>query len=125
GRPIPYQASAIPQVAARPLTALVGRVCLAIIFLVSGVGKFTDLGASIGYARSAGLPWPEGMVPLAGVVEIVGGLSILFGALTRIGALALAVFLVPAALYFHDYWTLTGPERQAQMIHFLKNLAIF
>ena len=125
GRPISVSEQTLPQVAARPATALVGRVFLAAIFLVSGVSKFTDMGSSIAYAESAGLPWAEGLVPLAAVVEVLGGLSILFGAVTRIGALALAGFLVISAFYFHDYWNLVGAERQAQMAHFLKNMAIF
>lgn len=125
GRPAPEEAAAFPQVAARPATALLGRVFLATIFLVSGVAKFFDLQSTISYAETAGLPWPEGLVPLAAVVEVLGGLSILFGVLARIGALALAGFLVLAALYFHDFWNLGGAERQAQMIHFLKNMAIF
>jgi putative oxidoreductase len=125
GRPISAREHTLPQVAARPATALVGRVFLATIFLVSGLSKFGDFDSSIRYAEAAGLPWPEGLVPLAAVIEVLGGLSILFGALTRIGALALAGFLVIAAFYFHDFWTLAGAERQIQMAHFLKNMAIF
>lgn len=125
GRPDPDQADTVPQVAARPATALVGRAFLATIFLISGITKFIDLESSISYADAAGLPWPEGLVPLAGVVEVLGGLSILFGVLARVGALVLAGFLVAATYYFHDFWNFGGLERQAQMIHFLKNMAIF
>jgi putative oxidoreductase len=124
GRPIPEQAYTVPQVAARPTTALIGRVCLATIFLMSGVTKFVDLESSIRYATTVGLPWPEGLIPLGAAVEVLGGLSILFGVVARIGALALAAFTAIATFYFHDFWNFGGLERQAQMIHFLKNLAI-
>ncbi len=124
GRPIPEQAYTVPQVAARPATMLVGRMFLAAIFLISGVSKFIYLESTIEHAEAAGLPWPAGLVPLAGVVEVLGGLSILFGVLARIGALTLAGFLVLAAYYFHDFWNFGGAERQAQMVHFLKNMAI-
>jgi putative oxidoreductase len=124
GRPIPEQAHMVPQVAARPTTALIGRVFLATIFLISGVTKFVDLESSISSAAAVGLPWPEGLIPLGAVVEVLGGLSILFGVVARIGALALAAFTVIATFYFHDFWNFGGLERQAQMIHFLKNLAI-
>ena len=41
-----------------------------------------------------------------------------------LAALGLFVFLIPTTLTFHNFWTLEDPERQQQMIHFLKNLAI-
>lgn len=125
GRPLPQRTYSVPQVAARPATALVGRVCLATIFLVSGIGNLLDLPGTIAYAEAAGLPWARGMVLLAAVLEVVGGLSILLGLLARIGALGLAVFLLLAAFFIHDFWNFVGPERQMQQIHFLKNLAIF
>ena len=41
------------------------------------------------------------------------------------GAAFLAVFLAAATFYFHDFWTFSNPiDREAQVIHFLKNLAI-
>ncbi|MFO7562474.1 MAG: DoxX family protein [Enhygromyxa sp.] len=125
GRPTSDESLALPRVAARPATTLFARVALATIFIVAGVSKFADMGGSIAYGQSAGLPWPAFAVPLGAVVEVVGGVSILFGLLTRIGALALALFLAVAGFYFHDFWNLAGAERQMQMIQFLKNLAIF
>jgi putative oxidoreductase len=70
---------------------------------------------------------PAAQVLLVGAIafEVAGGLSILLGYRPRIGAVLLLVFLVLATYYFHDFWKVEdAKERQDQMVHFLKNLAI-
>jgi putative oxidoreductase len=56
---------------------------------------------------------------------LIGGLSLLAGAWTRIGAAFLFVFLAAATFYFHDFWMIADPaQRQLQIIQFMKNMAI-
>ena len=56
---------------------------------------------------------------------LIGSLSLAAGAWTRMGAAFLAIFLAAATFYFHDFWTFANPvDREAQVIHFMKNLAI-
>jgi putative oxidoreductase len=98
---------------------LLGRVLLAVIFILSGVGKVAAPGATQGYIASVGMPMPLVAYIAAVVVELGGGLLLLIGYRTREAALALAIFSVVAALAFHNNFA-----EQNQMIHFLKNLAI-
>ena len=103
---------------------LTGRILITSIFLMSGFGKIADWSGTAGYMASKGMP----MVPLfligAIVFELGGGLSVLLGFKTRTGATALAIFLVPATLIFHNFWTLDGMEQQMQMAMFMKNFSI-
>jgi len=109
-----------------PLTnaAVVGRVLLSAIFLMSGLHKITA------WSQTASGMKAEGMVAvpvfLAGaiVLELAGGLSVLLGFKARFGALLLIVFLIPTTLIFHDFWQYSGDQMQNQMQHFMKNLAI-
>jgi putative oxidoreductase len=64
------------------------------------------------------------LLPLAGIVEIGGGLAILLGAQARTAAMLLFLYLIPATFVFHNFWGQTGMEYVNQMHHFLKNLAI-
>ena len=123
GRPIetvPDTSIRVP----RSTTALVGRMLIAAIFVISGVAKLADLAQTAGYMTSAGIPAAHGLAIIAGLGEILGGLMLLFGFLTRIGALGLALFLIPTTLLFHQFWALTGQEAQMQLVNFLKNVAI-
>lgn len=60
------------------------------IFVAFGIGKFSDHAHEVGSFASYGLPSPDAFVYLIGVLEIVGGLLLIAGLLTRLAALALA-----------------------------------
>lgn len=99
--------------------ALIARMSIAAIFLLSGLSKLTAPAGTIGYIASAGLPLPEVGYAIALLVEIVGGLLLVVGYRTRVVAAALALFTVAAAIFFHN-----ALGDQNQFIHFFKNLAI-
>lgn len=103
----------------------VGRIALAVIFVMSGLQKFMDLGATAGAIASKGLPVPMVLAAMSAAAELGGGLLIVIGWQTRWAALALAFFTLVAAYFFHDFWHMEGAARQANMIHALKNLSIF
>jgi putative oxidoreductase len=105
-------------------TALVARILISAIFLVSGFAKLTDPAGAVGYMNMAGVPYADTLVYVAGLAEILGGLSLLVGFMTRIGALGLFLFLIPTTLYFHAFWNMTGADAKMQMVNFMKNLAI-
>lgn len=98
---------------------LIGRLLIATIFLVSGIGKLMAPSGTIGYIASVGLPLPELAFAGALAVELGGGLLLVLGYRTRWIAAALAVFSVVSAVLFHN-----ALGDQNQMFHFLKNLAM-
>lgn len=106
------------------ITALVGRFLLSAIFLASGVHKLTAWSETVVRVEQEGLATAPLFLAIAVVLELGGGLSLLLGYKTRLGALALIAFLIPVTAIMHDFWTYDGPERQTQMINFMKNLAI-
>lgn len=104
--------------------APIGRLLFALIFLVSVPLHFQHAG--IAYAAQAGTPLAGLLVPLAGLLALFGGLSVLFGYHARIGALLLALFLVPVTLIMHAFWS--APDATSAMLErvmFMKNLAMF
>ncbi len=105
-------------------TALVGRILLAAIFLVSGIAKLTDTAGTAGYMTAIGIPNAELLAVFAGIAEITGALAIASGFLTRLGALGLLAFLIPTTFLFHAFWSFEGAEAKLQMVNFMKNLAI-
>jgi len=100
-------------------TALVGRILLAVLFLMSGVGKLGAPAGTQAYIAAAGLPAPLLAYLVAVVVEVGGGLLLIVGYQTRIVAVIMALFTLAAAFGFHNNFA-----DQNQMIHFMKNLAI-
>jgi putative oxidoreductase len=103
----------------------IGRIIFAVMFLLSGGEKFMDLDGIAQMIAGKGLPMPQLLAIATATLELGGGLLIILGWQTRIAALALAVFTVVAAYFFHDFWNLPhGAERVAQMVHAMKNLSI-
>lgn len=103
---------------------LVARILLSFMFIQAGFGKLGDIQGSMAYTASGGLP--GFMIFPAIAIEALGGIAILVGFQTRWAALALAVFCVVAAYFFH-YVPAQGMEAAAargQMINFSKNLTI-
>ena len=104
--------------------ALVGRVLLALIFITSGFGKIAGFAGTAGYIASKGLPMASVVAALTIVIELGGGLAILFGFFTRYAALVLAVFTVLAGIIFHNYWGVPADQVMMQQINFWKNISI-
>lgn len=104
---------------------LLGRVLLSLIFVMSGFGKIFSFSSTTGYMQAQGMPLAWFFLIGAIVFELAGGLSVMVGCWTRLGAALLLIFLVPATLIFHAFWTLPEAEQQVQMIMFMKNLSIF
>lgn len=101
-----------------PRAVALVRLAIAFVFVSEGVQKFL-YPAALGAGRFAkiGIPAPEVMGPFVGVVEIVGGLLVLVGLLTRLGALALLIDMVVAItstkipiLIGHGFWGFADPS---------------
>jgi putative oxidoreductase len=96
-----------------------GRVLLAAIFVLSGIGKLADPSGSAGYIASVGLPAPQLALWGAIAVELLGGLALIAGYKVRLVAAVLAAFSVVTAALFHAQF-----GDQTQLIMFLKNIAM-
>ncbi len=99
--------------------ALIGRLLIALPFLLSGIGKIATPALTQGYIASVGLPLPLLGYAIAVAIEVGGSVVLVLGLKTRLVAVAMAGFTIATALAFHTSFT-----DQNQMIHFLKNLMI-
>jgi putative oxidoreductase len=101
----------------------IGRIFYVVIFLMAVPGHFSK--GTIAYAAQAGVPYPQYLVPLSGVIALLGGLSILLGYHAKIGAWLLVLFLVPVTLSMHNFWAVTDAQAaMMQQIMFMKNVSM-
>lgn len=103
---------------------LTGRILIALIFILSGISKIAGFDGTVGYIASQGLPLPQLLAIGTILVEVGGGLLLVFGWRARWAALALLVFTGLAAVLFHNFWAVPADQAQNQMIHFMKNLSM-
>jgi len=96
---------------------LAGRLMLAQIFLIAGIGKISGYAATQSHMIAMGVP--GSLLPLVIALEIFGGLALVLGWQIRWTAFALALFCVASALIFHNDFA-----NVMQKINFMKNIAM-
>lgn len=107
------------------IVLIVGRVLFAVLFISSGVSHLAKLEAMTGYAQYKKIPAAKLSVILSGLMILLGGLYIAFGIYADLGALLIALFLVPAAFLMHAFWKETdATAKQNESIGFFKNLSL-
>jgi putative oxidoreductase len=100
-----------------PYTALVGRLLIAGLFVLSGWGKIAGYAGTQAYMQHAGVP--GGLLPLVILLELGGGIAIIIGLYTRPVALLLAGFSFIAGYLFHA----SSPD-EMQHIMYLKDIGL-
>ena len=107
------------------LIIVIGRILFGGFFLMSGINHFTKLEAMTGYAQYKKVPAAKLSVIISGLMILVGGLYIAFGVYADLGALLLALFLIPAAFMMHAFWKETdATAKQNETIGFFKDLSL-
>lgn len=102
---------------------LLGRILYSAIFIIASFGHFSK--NVIAYAASAGVPMADVLVPVSGIIALLGGLSILLGYKARLGACLLVIFLLPVTFMIHTFWRIEDPMMASiQQAMFLKNLSM-
>ncbi len=107
------------------LAALIGRILLAAVFVLSGINKLGNFDDTAAFMSSAGLPMAGFLLVPTIAIELLCGLLIVIGWQTRVASVVLLLFMVPVTAVFHNPWAAADAAlAQQQMIHLLKNLAI-
>ena len=104
---------------------LVGRMLLALLFVLSGFGKIPGFEGTAANIANHGFPAPHFFAAVAILFELGGGLAIVLGWKTRWAAAALILFMIVITPIYHRFWGGLPPEVAAnQHIHFMKNVSI-
>ena len=99
------------------IAAVLGRLLLAVMFIVSGVQKLVDPAPTAAMLEATNLPAVLALP--VGLFEAVAGVLLAVGLMTRLVAVALAAFVALTIFFFHNQF---GDPLQATLA--LKNLAI-
>jgi uncharacterized membrane protein YphA (DoxX/SURF4 family) len=103
---------------------LIARLCLAAVFLYSGVDKLWHWRSSVAEVKGDGLPWPAVFAGATVLTQLVGGCLVAMGFLAWLGALLLAGFTVAATLLGHRFWLRRGAEFRHEVTTSLEHVAI-
>jgi putative oxidoreductase len=104
--------------------ALVGRILLGSIFVLSGFQKLMGFSGLVAGIAGKGLPMPEVLAVLTVAIELGAGLLLVVGWKARWAALLLFLFIIPVSLVYHNFWAMDGAQAAMNKVQFLKNVSI-
>ena len=107
------------------IALVAGRVLFALLFISSGVNHFTKNSAMTAYAEYKKIPMAKIAVYVSGLMILLGGIYIALGFYADLGALLIAVFLIPTAFLMHAFWKESDATAKSnEMIAFFKDLSL-
>lgn len=109
----------------RDVTDLIGRIFLATIFIFEAVDSILYFDKTKLAMTAHGVTWNQDFL-LYGAIFLLtaGGLMVLFGYRSTLGAVLLLMYWVPVTFIVHDFWVYPKEELREQSILFMKNIAI-
>jgi putative oxidoreductase len=107
------------------LLLTVGRVLLALYFLIPGIMKFVSWDMHIQLMEKHNMPFVPVLLALVGIFQIVAALMLIANRFTGIVALLLAGLVLIINISLHDFWNFSGLDGAHEMQNFIKNLGIF
>jgi putative oxidoreductase len=108
----------------REYELVLARVLIASLFLVAGLRKVMNWSATMAGFSKLGIPFVEVVLPLVVLLELAGGLMLVFGWRVRWVAFVLAAFTLVAGIIGHAFWNADAAQFGNQLNHFLKNVAV-
>ena len=107
------------------IALIVGRVLFALLFISSGVNHFAQNSAMTAYAKYKKIPMAKISVYISGLMLVLGGIYIALGFYADLGALLIAIFLIPTAFLMHAFWKESDATAKAnERIAFFKDLSL-
>lgn len=106
------------------LLLLIGRIGISSLFIWAGFAKIRQWRGTVEYMKSRKIPWIGFSLPVAILVQIVGGLAVLLGYEIHFATILLIIFTIPAAVIFHDFWHFEDEMRTIEKTFFMKDMAI-
>lgn len=104
---------------------VIGRIIVGLFYLYPAYENIFMTNMKVGYAASKGVPMPEMLVPLSGLLLLIGGLSLLTGYRPKLGVAAILLFLIPVTLTMHNFWAIQDPMMWMVEFHsFLANVGL-
>jgi putative oxidoreductase len=109
----------------RDITDLIGRIFLSAIFIFEAIDSTLFFGKTKDAMTEHGLMWSQDMLLYCAIfLLIMGGLMVLLGYRSTLGAIMLLMYWVPVTFIVHDFWNAPRSELREQSILFMKNIAI-
>ena len=97
---------------------------LAILFVAGGFATLRDPKPRAAQLARLGFPFAALSVRVNATLMVVAGLALATNYYPVAASVVLAILLIPTTIFGHAFWLEKGHDRQVQLGHFVKNLAV-
>lgn len=109
----------------KDITDLIGRIFLSAIFIFEVVDSILYMDKTKATMTQYGLTWNQDLLLCGSIFLLVlGGLMVLFGYRSTLGAILLLLYWTPVTFLVHDFWNYPKDQLRIQSILFMKDVAI-
>lgn len=109
----------------RDVIDLIGRIFLATIFIFEAIDSMLYFDKTKQTMAEHGINWSQDFLLYGAIFLLVmGGLMVLTGYRSTLGAIMLLIYWVPVTFILHDFWNASKAELREESILFMKNIAI-
>tara|TARA_B100000902_G_scaffold378132_1_gene411074 strand:+ start:487 stop:864 length:378 start_codon:yes stop_codon:yes gene_type:complete len=104
----------------------VGRIFLALYFLIPGISKFISWDSSVALMEAHNMKMIPVLLTITGITQVIGSISLLLNKHVVLCALGFALMTILINFNLHDFWnTYEGVNPDRELQNFYKNLGIF
>lgn len=105
--------------------SIVGRLLLALYFLLPGIMKIVDFDGTAEYMAAHGMVAIPFFLVLTIVLQVGGALCLAIGYRVQFTAFILAGLVLVISVVMHNFWDMEAGLQQAhEMQNFIKNMAV-
>jgi putative oxidoreductase len=110
----------------KSLLTNIGRIFLALYFLIPGISKFTLWDTNVSLMEVHNMRMIPILLAIAGIAQVIGSISLLLNKHVVVCSLGFAVMTLLINFNLHDFWnTYEGVNPDRELQNFYKNLGIF
>lgn len=100
---------------------MLGRLLFGGILAVAAINSFRDLEGQIAYAESKNVKYAHYLVTFSSGMLAFGSIEVALWRLPKLATGAVVTFFAAVTPTMHDFWIVSGQERQNEPNHFIKN----
>ena len=110
----------------KSLLTNIGRIFLALYFLIPGISKFTLWDTNVSLMEAHNMRMIPILLAIAGIAQVVGSINLLLNKHVVVCSLGFAAMTLLINFNLHDFWnTYEGVNTDRELQNFYKNLGIF
>jgi len=106
------------------MPATIGRLLLALYFLLPGIMKFAQFEMHVALMQHHNIQMAAPLLVIAGLASIIGAVLLITNRHVRLTAFGFVLYILLVNIFLHDFWNFEGIEAQHELQNFIKNLGI-